>query len=314
MKTGKQLFLLLILIVTYSCSNEEDKNLQNTEIPNFVFEESRLLENYQIPKEDVISLQKLGFSGSSGVAMERTDYLHNETYMYYLMENDIVIRKDALPSMSNELSKNKTNNQSKQYHTTNLVDIEKGERARPRFIKVIAVNFTEINLIKGLTMAIKNYNDLKIGLKFTLEFRYGIKDRARMLKAEKDSDILVNEQFFRPPGGDAGFPSGGMPYGTINVGKANASFGIDVCEHIFTHEIGHCIGLRHTDFFNRSISCEEGSVGNEGESEAGAIHIPGTPKKIDIDLESIMLSCADGGETGEFSNDDVTALNYLYKQ
>jgi len=144
MKTYKQWFILLILIIASSCSNEQDKNLKNTENPNFIFEKSKLLENYQIPKEDIISLQKLGFSGSYGVAMERTDYLNNETYIYYLMENDIEIRKNSLPSMTNDLLKNKTPHQSKQFHTTNLVTY-------PRDIRVIAVNFTEEKLIKGRT-------------------------------------------------------------------------------------------------------------------------------------------------------------------
>ena len=63
-------------------------------------------------------------------------------------------------------------------------------------------------------------------------------------------------------GGSAGFPSGGNPYGTINIGTGLQSYSNDVNEHVITHELGHTIGFRHSDYYNRSISC--GSGGNEG--------------------------------------------------
>ena len=75
-----------------------------------------------------------------------------------------------------------------------------------------------------------------------------------------------------------------------------------------THEIGHCLGLRHTDYFNRSLSC--GSGGNEGDGGVGANHIPGTP--TGFDANSIMLACFSSSEDGEFGPFDIKALEYLY--
>ena len=84
-----------------------------------------------------------------------------------------------------------------------------------------------------------------------------------------------------------------------------------MCEHVFTHELGHSIGFRHTDFFDRSISCG-GLFNNEGDAGVGAIHIPGTPATTDVDMNSIMLACFDGSENGEFSDFDIVALEEVY--
>jgi hypothetical protein len=112
-------------------------------------------------------------------------------------------------------------------------------------------------------------------------------------------------------GGSAGFPSGGLPYGTINIGGGLSSYSVDTIEHVITHEIGHTIGFRHSDYFNRSISC--GSGGNEGDAGVGAIHIPGTPTGATVG-GSLMNSCFRTTETGEFTSTDVTALGALYGQ
>ena len=110
-------------------------------------------------------------------------------------------------------------------------------------------------------------------------------------------------------GGSAGFPSGGSPYGQINIGTGTTSYGVNVVEHVITHELGHTIGFRHSDYYNRAISC--GSGGNEGSAGVGAILIPGTPSTATVG-GSIMNSCFRSSETGEFTSTDVTALNYLY--
>jgi hypothetical protein len=78
---------------------------------------------------------------------------------------------------------------------------------------------------------------------------------------------------------------------------------------ILAHEIGHCIGFRHTDYMDRSYSCG-GSATNEGASSVGAILIPGTPSGPDAN--SFMLACIASGANRPFNNNDKTALDYLY--
>ncbi|MGB3799565.1 MAG: M57 family metalloprotease, partial [Lewinella sp.] len=78
-------------------------------------------------------------------------------------------------------------------------------------------------------------------------------------------------------------------------------------EHVMTHEIGHCMGFRLTDYGDRR-SC--GSGGGESAGSTGANLVPGTPSGYDPN--SIMLSCFGSGEDGEFGYYDRVALEYLY--
>ena len=94
------------------------------------------------------------------------------------------------------------------------------------------------------------------------------------------------------------------------VGTGLNSYSVDVNEHVITHELGHAIGFRHSDYYNRSISCG-GSATNEGTAGVGAILIPGTPSTA-TSGGSVMNSCFSSSSTGTWTSSDRTALNYLY--
>jgi hypothetical protein len=182
---------------------------------------------------------------------------------------------------------------AEQYRTTNLVGTG---------VTKICVNPTSTfnsysRLSQGLDLAIANYNGL--GLRITF---------ARGPTTGCTANITAT--ITSGAGGSSGFPSGGAPYGTINIGTGLQSYSVDVNEHVITHEIGHTIGFRHTDYYNRSISCG-GSATNEGDGGVGAILIPGTPSTATVGA-SIMNSCFRSTETGEWTSSDITALNYLY--
>jgi hypothetical protein len=116
--------------------------------------------------------------------------------------------------------------------------------------------------------------------------------------------------------GSAGFPnSSGDPYPQIKMNTYHYSTGTDATNvnyigTIIAHEMGHCIGFRHTDYMRRSYSCGYG--GNEGQTSTGigAVHIPGTP--TGPDAASWMLACIGKGVNRSFNSNDKKALAYVY--
>jgi len=184
-----------------------------------------------------------------------------------------------------------TDGTAEQYRTTNLMS------GQTKICLVPSSSFSSnATLMSGLTMARDNYNALPL----VFDFQIG--------GTGCSSSISITTT--TGAGGSAGFPSGGRPYpGPVYIGTGTANYGTNVVEHVVTHELGHCIGFRHSDYYNRTISC--GSGGNEGTAGVGAVLIPGTPSTAVVG-GSIMNSCFRSTETGEFTSSDVTALNTLY--
>jgi len=181
-----------------------------------------------------------------------------------------------------------------QYRTNNLVSGS---------VRTICVDGRQLGSFSNrfnnaLNRAIDNYNQL--GLSFSVR---------RISGNSSGCNAVIQGNVVGGTGGSSGFPSGGLPFGAINIGSGLQQFSTGVVEHVITHEIGHTVGLRHSDFFNRSISC--GTGGNEGDGGVGAILIPGTPSGATVG-GSLMNSCFRSQETGNFSSTDVTALQTLY--
>lgn len=219
----------------------------------------------------------------------------------YVLEGDILVEKAKAMDIINELlgGEQIEGPNGEQYRTTNLVNA--GSVSNPRVISVIGYTGSGFALTSkmrtALQWAVDNYNRIGIELRFTLRFA-----------ASTNADMVVYNNGAGGGGGSAGFPSGGNPFKFIQINAGTDAFSTNVNEHVITHEMGHCVGFRHTDYFNRSLSC--GSGGNEGTAGVGAILIPGTPSGTDTN--SIMQACFSSNEDGEFGANDITALRFMY--
>ncbi len=211
----------------------------------------------------------------------------------YLVEGDIVLTPEHLQSQPQ--SPNMIIANEEQYRTFNLVT------RLPRVITVSAPN-SPSGFSNAVNSAIARYNAVRENnqpLRITFQ---------RVSSGANIRISIVNSNQFIA---SAGFPtSSGNPYGSISYASQYTNYSSGFMTTVIAHEIGHCIGFRHTDYMNRAYSC--GSGGNEGQSTSGvgAVHIPGTP--TGPDPNSWMLACLSASTNRPFNANDLTALRYVY--
>ncbi len=253
--------------------------LVSTAIPSCVREKGADGILPEVPESIKAKIAQLGFSTEGVYAYEDG----------YIVEGDIFLRRqdlDADLSAGPHLIIAK----EEQYRTFNLVT------GLPRTITISTTGSITTNISNAIDIAISRYNAENLLLTFQ-----------RVSSGGNIVIQIVNGGSFIA---SAGFPSGGNPYPEIQFNRQYRNWNVNTLATVFAHEIGHCIGFRHTDYMNRSYSC--GTGGNEGQETTGvgAVHIPGTP--TGPDPNSWMLACISNGVNRPFNTNDKTALNYLY--
>jgi hypothetical protein len=237
-------------------------------------------EDQQIPDDILSAIERSGFS-KEGVIKDENGYI---------VEGDIFLSEQDLRvgSTWNTI----TIAETEQYHTTNTVSAGSG-----RTITISLSSKFPGSYLAGLDEAISRFNAENLELTFQ-----------RVSSGADISIVIGNGNYIA----SAGFPnSQGNPYSQVKLNSRylGSNPGTNFLATIIAHEVGHCIGYRHTDYMDRSYSCG-GSAYNEGASSVGAIHITGTPTGPDKD--SWMLSCISRGQNRPFNANDKQALDYLY--
>jgi hypothetical protein len=154
----------------------------------------------------------------------------------------------------------------------------------------------------GLDNALARYNS------------YGLKIKFQRVSTGGDIVIGAADLGMSGPncilGQSAGFPTNGNPAPGFTLSNSNCAVELtntaDKADEVMAHEIGHCIGFRHTDYKNRA-SCGDG---REKAGTIGAVYIPGTPTTVNAAYNSWMMACTN--DNPGFSASDGVALNYVY--
>lgn len=212
----------------------------------------------------------------------------------YVVEGDILLKTEQLGV--NPHSPWIRMGETEQYRTNNTVS---ASASSPRTI-TLSVTGLSSDYTTALDNAIARYNALGLRLIFQR-----VSGSADISVVNADIDGL----------GRSGFPSGGNPYNTIQM-DANAIGifpDINYLTTIIAHELGHCIGFRHTDYMNRSYSgclVDASHPNNEGTGSEGANLVFATPSTPDPD--SWMLACIGPFDNRPFTFYDIVALRYLY--
>ena len=224
----------------------------------------------------------------------------------FVAADDVVLNPDNLMSgkyslVSEPVTGPETESQAKQYRTFNTIS------SNNRTIDILGFTGSCCALTSrmqtGLQWAVNNYNRINSTLNFRLTFGSNT----------NGADMIVFNQGGNGTGGSAEFPSNGRPGRLIRILGGTGTADTNTNEHVITHEIGHAVGFRHTDYARRRC---DGL--NEGSSSVGAVRISGTPAEnrwgaAGLDANSIMISCfTRNGVNGEFTATDRAALEFIY--
>lgn len=266
MLRSQYLLVALMILVLGSCSKKEVTHQENTQ------EQTEELDE----KDPLVRLILAeGFNKKSIVAYKDR----------YVVGGDIIFFKKDYESLPRTPQTEQTQTHfivSRDYRSNVKIFLHSG--------------FTNVSLDAALNAAIAAYNAVGSTIQFT-----------RVTSAAAaDIEISRNDFLGANICGQGTYPlPDGKPGRSLYISESvlvNYSITSDSqLTFLLAHEIGHCIGFRHTNWQQLG----EGP----GDIEAGAINIPGTPL---TDANSVMNGGTCGFLWNGFSAFDAVALNNLY--
>lgn len=220
----------------------------------------------------------------------------------YLIEGDILLTTEQLNELVGVNPHELIVANEEHYRTTNVVSLPSSGQ---RTITVRLGSGFPSYYSTGLDQSLARYNNLNLRIRFQRVTSGGdiVISGANLGTTSGGGCILGQASGFPTASGN---PSKGFTLSTSSCATSYLSTA-NKADEVMAHEIGHCIGFRHTDYMNRS-SCGQNS--NEGSAGVGAIWIPGTPTTVTGSYNSWMMACTNGNPA--FSSADGTALNYVY--
>jgi hypothetical protein len=153
-----------------------------------------------------------------------------------------------------------------------------------------AGSFSSINLSGVLDNVIAAYNAVGAGIQLSRVYS----------AAGANIEIVQNSSLQLGVCGQSGFPfSNGLPFNNVFISEYTLNYykltSVAQLTLLVAHELGHCIGLRHTNW--------------QPQGESAGIPIPSTPA---ADAPSVMNGSTCGNNWGGFSYYDQVALKALY--
>ena len=216
----------------------------------------------------------------------------------FLIEGDIYLTKAQLQGMAGTTpSHNLIVADEEHYRTFNIV-------TGTRNITVSLGSGFPAYYSTALDNALARYNSYKLRITFTRVPSGGnIAITAANLGTSGGGCILGRASGFPDASGN---PSPGF---TLSNSSCATSYinSVDKADEVIAHEMGHCIGFRHTDYKKRA-SCGPGP--GESAGTIGAVHINNTPTNVSGSYNSWMMACTNGSPV--ISAADVIALNEVY--